>query len=214
MIPELQGLKGIIFDCDGVVIDSWESTRYFFNRIREGVGLPPMSPEQEKYVFVSTVDEGIEHIVPQDLKTCALEVKRSITVEDLLPHLREQPGIRGFLRELKKRGLRAAVNTNGGAENTAIFAALELLEYFDAVVTADDVVQGKPAPDGVFLILDALGLAPEDTVFIGDSHIDQATASAAGLTFWSYCNPKLQASLHLKGFIGLERRVSASYFST
>ena len=43
------GLAGVIFDCDGVLLDSRESNSIFYNRVLAVFGLPPMTPEQEKY---------------------------------------------------------------------------------------------------------------------------------------------------------------------
>lgn len=48
------GLRGVIFDCDGVMIDSRAANDEFYNRVLAYFGLPPMTPEQEAYSFMAT----------------------------------------------------------------------------------------------------------------------------------------------------------------
>ena len=49
-----QGIGGVIFDCDGVIIDSRATNGIYYNRILEHFGLPPMTPEKERYSFMAT----------------------------------------------------------------------------------------------------------------------------------------------------------------
>ena len=76
------------------------------------------------------------------------------------------------------------------------FVALELPEAF-----ADEVAAPKPAPDSIFALLERVGCAAEDTVFLGDSPYDMQCAHAAGvksaLALWGSHNPELQADFRL-----------------
>lgn len=194
-IPE--ATKAIIFDCDGVLIDSWESTMHYFNCVLDQMGLGPVAGDDEAFCFVHTVQESLEHMVPASRHHELPEALASVSVDEILSRVKRQPLIREFLSMLKDKDLRLAVNTNGGGEARTVLDHLGLLGFFDMVVTSHDVESGKPAPDGALLILDFFGLSPEQCLFIGDSFIDQATAKAAGVPFWSYGPEPLEGQGHI-----------------
>ena len=197
------GVKAVIFDCDGVLIDSWASTMYYFNHVRSAVGLEPMGPDLEEYCFIHTVDESIAHIVPGELLDAAMAVKTPMPFEAMLPLITPQSGVARFLDLLAGAGLRLAVDTNGGHEQHMVLKSVELHQRFDMVVTADDVERGKPWPDGPMSILDRFGLRPDQALFIGDSIMDQRAAHSAGIPFWAFGNPALDARRHIAAYAEL-----------
>jgi HAD superfamily hydrolase (TIGR01509 family) len=73
-----------------------------------------------------------------------------------------------------------------------------LEDAFDLVVTALDVINPKPHPDQLNKILDHFALAPDQTIFIGDSELDAAAARAAGVSFVAYANRMLAADFHIE----------------
>lgn len=202
--------QGIIFDCDGVLIDSWESTRYYFNRILSALNLPEMTPLQEDFAFIHTIPQTLAEIVPAELKGLAHEESVKITAEDLLPRLQVKPGIKDFLEYLKLKSIRCAVDTNGGHEALGILAGLALLPYFELVVTNQEVSEPKPHPEGIRLILNHWRLRATEVAFIGDSAVDQAAARNAGVSFWAYENPSLEARVHLPDFAAARQILQTS----
>lgn len=179
-------VQAIIFDCDGVLVDSWRSTRHYFNSIRAAVGLGPMDSGQEDYCFVHTVPVSVAHIVPVADLERALDAARNFPFEQLLPLLQLMPGIVGVLEQLRAAGLKLAVDTNAGAEQHIILDNMGIRDHFDMIVTTEDVIRGKPSPEGVRLILDRFGLTPGSALFIGDSHLDRQAAESAGVPFWGF----------------------------
>ena len=203
------GRRLVIFDCDGVLIESWDSTMAFYNRILAGLGLGPMTPEDETYVFASSIPEGLARLVPPDLRPAAEGILKTVKVEDFLSLIRIKPGVPEFLDHLRKSGRKTAVCTNGGAEARPILEALGLLWYFEIVVTAADVERPKPHPEGVLRILETVGAAPREAVYIGDSEQDRLAAQAAGVDFIAYGAPRLAADVHLDDFGSLLESSSA-----
>ncbi len=118
---------------------------------------------------------------------------------------RLQEGAAGFVRALERAGIRRAVNTNGGSEARTNLDSLGLKGAFDLIVSADDVKRPKPWPDGVRLILDRLGIRPGEAVYIGDSVMDGRTARAAGVEFWAYRAPDIEAGRHFHDYDRLTR---------
>ncbi|WP_151737797.1 HAD family hydrolase [Paenibacillus tengchongensis] len=94
------------------------------------------------------------------------------------------PGLLPFLLKCAEAGLKLGVVTSDEAKTTG--EQLEWLGaagYFGSVVTRDRVTHGKPAPEMAELACAELGLAPEETVIIGDSNADMQLGKGAGLCF-------------------------------
>jgi len=63
---DLRRIRGVVFDCDGVLFDSRDVNRHYYNHIRGALGLAPMSREEEDYAFMHTVDKAMARIIPAD----------------------------------------------------------------------------------------------------------------------------------------------------
>ena len=182
------GLTGIIFDCDGVMIDSRAANAIFYNKVLAALGLPPLTPEQDAYTFMATARQALEYIVPPEMHQRMYEVVRTEVIysRDIVPLLQIYPGYREFLELAHGHGMRLAVHTNRTAEGMQrVLDFLALPSYFNPVVTATEAAP-KPAPDGVRLILEQWGADPEQVLFVGDSPNDQKAATAAGVVFAAF----------------------------
>ena len=92
------------------------------------------------------------------------------------------PGILELLRFLKRHKVRCALFTGKGIHTTTVtMHAFALMPYFDYVVTGNDVVNHKPAPEGIEMILDHFSLRKEEVLMVGDSVGDVKAARKAGV---------------------------------
>lgn len=71
--------------------------------------------------------------------------------------------------------------------------------FFDTIITGDDVARPKPAPDALHQALAAVGVPPAAACYVGDTHVDYATARAAGAHFIGVTGP-LAHALHGDGY--------------
>ncbi len=102
---------------------------------------------------------------------------------DIARTSRPYPGVEATLEALRTRGLKLGIVTNKADRPTAkLLKALGFEKYFGAVV-GGDVPFRKPDPRHVRVGLAALGSAPGETAFVGDSPNDAFSARAAGLPF-------------------------------
>lgn len=87
------GLTGIIFDCDGVMIDSRAANAIFYNKVLAALGLPPLTPEQDAYTFMATARQALEYIVPPEMHQRMYEVVRTEVIysRDIVPLLQIIP---------------------------------------------------------------------------------------------------------------------------
>jgi HAD superfamily hydrolase (TIGR01509 family) len=190
-------VQGVIFDCDGVLIDSKQANVRFYNLILEALGRSPMGPEDEEYVHSQTVTESIRHIVPQSEVERAFQEARRISYSSVLPWIRLQEGLIQGLERLRAIGMPCAINTNRTNTIGLILDEFGIRPYFEPVVTAETVDHPKPHPESVYWILAQWGLSPENVVFIGDTDVDCRTAAAAGVPFWAFRNEGLIAERHI-----------------
>lgn len=195
--------KGIIFDCDGVLIDSRKANAGYYNRVLAVLGLPPMTREQDSYAFMATSRQALEYIVPPNLHARIPEACRQVSYcRDILPLLELQEGLREFLAFLQSEGIRCAVHTNRTDTMDEVLHFFGLEQYFAPVMTAG-TAKPKPSPEGVWEILRQWSCQPEEVLFLGDSTLDELTAARAGVPFAAFCNPQL-GGLAITSFRALE----------
>jgi beta-phosphoglucomutase family hydrolase len=168
-------MKGVLFDWDGVVIDSSAQHERSWEILAAEISKPlPVGH------FKAGFGKKNQVIIPEILRwaTDPAEVNRlADRKETIYRELVRQdgvhilPGARELLAALKEAGIPRAIASSTPRENLeSIFAATGLDQWFDAVVCGDDVVNGKPAPDIFLLAAEKLGLAPSDCVVIEDAH--------------------------------------------
>ncbi len=195
--------QGIIFDCDGVIINSKEANIKFYNLILEGLGLSKMDKEQEDYVHSHTVSESIKYIVPQEMVEKAFEIGKGISYTEVIDLIELEDGLIDFLNILKKKGKKCAINTNRTNTMPLILSKYGLESYFDPVVTAWTIKNPKPHPESVFFILKKWGLLPKDVLFIGDSEVDELTAKNVPVDFVAYKNNSLKGLANISNYNSL-----------
>jgi HAD superfamily hydrolase (TIGR01509 family) len=105
-----------------------------------------------------------------------------IVREEYTTSMEHRPGARELVERL--RGVVPLAVASNTANDLVTFAleATGLLDSFDAVVTADQVAHGKPAPDVYLEACRLLGVAPSEAIALEDSESGVASAKAAGMT--------------------------------
>ncbi|MDR2572867.1 MAG: HAD family hydrolase [Desulfovibrio sp.] len=199
------GLTGVVFDCDGVMIDSREANREYYNRILAFLGLPAMTAEQEVYAFMATARGALRAMVPEDMHP-RLEYAATVAVNygrDVMPLLRLSPGFRDFIQWLRQRGLRMSIATNRvDAALQTVLDFFDLPDYFNPMVTASKAAP-KPSPECVRLVCDTWGVKPHTVLFVGDSESDRQAAAGGGAVFAAFNNNALEGHLRVGDFAAL-----------
>lgn len=172
-----------LFDLDGTLIDSidliFRSYRHAAARHlsaefpdsvwREGLG----TPLRQQFRAVCQDEELIEVMVVS---------YREYFLEHHDASIRLYPSVDDMLKALVERGVRLGIVTSKlrfGAERG--LRATGILEYFDTIVSADEVGRPKPHPEPVLTALERLGAEAERTLFIGDSPHDISAGLGAGV---------------------------------
>lgn len=169
-----------ILDLDGTLVDSVDDLAASVNHALAALGLPARTTAEIR----SFVGEGARVLVaraiaPRDeLLEPALALWREHYDAHCLDRTRLYPGVDAALAGA---GRVLAVHTNKpGALARKILAGLGVSGRFAAIVGGDDAPR-KPDPAGALAIMAQVGASRADTVFVGDSRVDVATARAAGV---------------------------------
>ena len=196
-------LKLIVFDCDGVLFDSRESNRLFYNHLLQQFGRQQMTEEECDFVHIHNTNDAIAHIFrhypDQDLE----EVNRFRLTSDYTPFLRQlkmEKELLPFLEIVYPR-YHLAISTNRTNTMEPLLQKFQLRHYFGKVMTAQNAKRPKPAPDALEEILSHYHCEPDESIYIGDSIIDQEHANSCAVPFIAFKNPSLAADYHVNGFL-------------
>jgi len=191
-------IKVVSFDCDGVMFDSSQANRSYYNHILQQFGLPPMTDHQFAYAHMHTVDEALRFILEtSDQLEAVQQYRRRMSYDPFIRDMVMEPHLRALLKRLRPT-YKTAVATNRTNSMGRVLEEHGLETLFDKVVTASDVSRPKPFPDELLALLDHFGIAPSQMIFIGDSELDAVAAAQAKVPFVAYGNPRLEALAHIQ----------------
>ena len=181
--------KAVIYDCDGVILDSIESNYIFYNRIMAGLGRPAIDrlcTESERVLHTFSYLDVIEHFFGNDpQKDQAIAIGKTIRYKELMPYMRREEGLVETLTVLKGK-VELAICTNRAASMEMIIEDFGLEGFFGCIMTAGKVQNPKPHPEPLLKVLEHYGITPQEALFVGDSDVDRRAAQAAGVPFIAY----------------------------
>ncbi len=180
----LKEKKAIIFDMDGVVIDSEplheRSSRLVFAEYNEEI-------EDEVFAdFKGSTDRTIlEFLVKDrnlDLDVDTLLQQKRLAYASLIDELRLIEGVISFINKISP-AYRLALTTSASLQNKELaFAKFNLHSFFEVVITSDDISKPKPDPEPYRVTTEKLMLSPNNCMVIEDSYNGVRSAAGAGCT--------------------------------
>ena len=197
-------LKLVIFDCDGVMFDSKDANRIYYNHLLEKFGHPLMNEQEEDYVHSHNVLDSVDYI----FRNYPLEIdgvnqyRISVDYTPFLKYMVIEPDLKEFLSILKPK-FYTAISTNRSNTMPSVMKMHDLDPYFDLVITALDVERPKPHAEGLVKILNYFQLSANEAVYIGDSMVDREHTAAVNMRLISFKNPELPAEYHVNRFLDI-----------
>jgi len=178
-------IQGILFDMDGVLVDSeeyiFEATRLMFAEhgvaVKPEDALPFVGTGENRYIAGIGERNGFIVDIERD-KARTYQIYAEITPGKL----KALPGVHSFIRQCKAAGLKMAVASSADKIKIAInLREIGLTaETFDAIISGEDVERKKPFPDIYLLAAERIGLKPENCIVIEDAVSGITAGKAAG----------------------------------
>ncbi|NMA65703.1 MAG: HAD family phosphatase [Clostridiaceae bacterium] len=187
-------IKALVFDMDGVIIDSEPLQIEIIVQVLKQLG--GNSKPEEIYEFVGATNDELwatlkkRHNIKKSVKEI-LEIHDSYK-KKRFPEakLETVEGIPELIKEAKRKGLKIALATSSTkflAEY--ILKRFDIYQYFNILVTADDISNSKPNPEIYIKAANLLGVNSDECIAIEDAHLGVKAAKAAGMKCIAYVNP-------------------------
>ncbi len=180
---KIPGIRALVFDLDGTLIDSKLDLAISVNAALEAMGRPPLAHEK----IFGYVGQGAPLLIQRSLGEGAAEEECARGLEFFLRYYRQHmldhtvayPGVREALEHLAEYPM--AVLTNKPVHfSKGILQGLGLAAYFRYVYGGNSFERKKPDPMGMEILLQDFAAAPREAMLVGDSEIDVLTARNAG----------------------------------
>lgn len=184
MSPQKPETRAVVFDMDGVLIDSHPAHRAAWESFLQSLGVRVAEEDLSFILEGRTRSEILRHFLG-DLPEDQLQEygrRKDEIFRELEHSIEPGPGVMALLSRLEQMGLSCAVATSASEIRTAsTIERLGLSAYFDAIITAADVRMGKPDPQVYQLACDRLGISPNLALAFDDAPAGVVSARSAGL---------------------------------
>ena len=178
-------LRAVIFDWDGVVVDSSAHHERSWEVIASRRGFP-LPADHFKRGFGKKNNVIIPDLgwatAPAEVDALAREkedIYRSLVREKGIDPL---PGVRELLAALQAAGIPCAIGSSTERANLdCLLDLMDLRKFFRVIVSGDEVERGKPDPSIFLLAAERLGIAAADCVVIEDALVGIEAARRAGM---------------------------------
>ena len=177
-------IRYVVFDLDGTLLNTLDDLFLSVNKILSDHSYKTRSKNEVR----SYLGNGVRALL--DL---ALPEEERFRTDELLPEFKAYydlhkedntapyAGVKEAVAEIKKAGVKCAIVSNKFDAAVQELKNVTFSGLIDFACGEREGVKPKPAPDGVFLAMQALGADPAETVYVGDSEVDLATANNSGL---------------------------------
>ncbi len=178
-------IKGILFDMDGVILDTEKLYTRFWQEAANALGYP-MTKEQAMGLRSLNREFGAAKMQSYFDVPVNYEEVRNKRIELMNAFIEKEgvelkPGIKELLFYLKEKGIKTAIATSSPIERTEKYlASVGLTGAFDKLISGYMVKKGKPEPDIYELAAKEIGLTPQECLAIEDSPSGLLSASRAG----------------------------------
>lgn len=186
-------IKALIFDFDGLILDTetawyeaykkvlWEEYQFDLplEKFVQAVG-------SSNGVLVTYLNQAIGTVLNLE----EVQAQTSVLHTEAVKNLDARPGVVDYLKGAKEKNLAIALATSSSRNWVEHhLGQLQLLPYFDHLITRDDVEQVKPAPDLFLKAIETLNVAPEEAVVFEDSLNGLIAAREVGIPTVIIPNP-------------------------
>lgn len=196
----------IVFDCDGTLLDTLTDLRNAVNYVLRAHDLPERSVPEVK----AALGNGVAHLMRQSLPDSISEAEFNTYLDEFKAYYGEHlqdytapyPGMLDVLDTLRAKGYKLAIVSNKIQEGITPLNKEYFGDRLPVAIGERPGLQRKPAPDMVLQALKELDSTQSESIYIGDSEVDVATANNSGLlcigVTWGFRDKQLHKDLGVK----------------
>ena len=196
----------IVFDCDGTLLDTLTDLRNAVNYVLRAHDLPERSVPEVK----AALGNGVAHLMRQSLPDSISEAEFNTYLDEFKAYYGEHlqdytapyPGMLDVLDTLRAKGYKLAIVSNKIQEGITPLNKEYFGDRLPVAIGERPGLQRKPAPDMVLQALKELNSSQDESIYIGDSEVDVATAKNSGLlcigVTWGFRDEQLHKDLGVK----------------
>lgn len=193
----------IVFDCDGTLLDTLTDLRNAVNYVLRAHDLPERSVPEVK----AALGNGVAHLMRQSLPDSISEAEFNTYLDEFKAYYGEHlqdytapySGMLDVLDTLRAKGYKLAIVSNKIQEGITPLNKEYFGDRLPVAIGERPGLQRKPAPDMVLQALKELGSTQDESIYIGDSEVDVATAKNSGLlcigVTWGFRDEQLHKDL-------------------
>lgn len=188
-------LKAVIFDMDGVVIDSEMIHAKVESELFKKLGFSISDEEHDSFVGSTTrsmweklkekfaLEPSVDELVNTNKENY---LDALLSCRDMQPI----PGVVELIKDLASNNVKLSLASSSSLKEIDIILGMfDIKESFHAITSGDEVDRSKPAPDIFLLAAERLGVSPKNCVVIEDASNGVAGAKAAGMKAVGYKAP-------------------------
>lgn len=176
----MKNFDGIIFDVDGTLTSTNELIFATFNFIAEKYLDKTFTNQEIMNLFGPPEDVILKELCGDNFEAAQKDYYQFYSDNHHLASI--YPGIMNILEYLKTKNILLSVYTGKGRRAALItLKKLDIVHYFDMIVTGDDVANHKPHPEGILVFIEKFGLKKERVLMVGDAPSDINAAKSAGV---------------------------------
>jgi len=175
----------VIFDMDGVLADTGPIHYESWVKLAKQIGVK-FSKRFFNLTFgqqsISITRELVGPKIKQEVVEKWANLKELYYREMVKDELKLLPGALDLIKELHARNFKLAVGSSGPPENVdLLLSTLNIKDYFDVIITAAEVKNGKPAPDVFLIAAEKLNIKVDNCLVIEDAPVGITAARKAGM---------------------------------
>lgn len=190
-------IKAVLFDVDGVLLDSFEANLKFFKDLMRFTGYQPPTADRFRSMthmtFQNLVSE-LTGLTSQEKIEKIIELRKNGTVPYPDELLRAPTELVATLQTLSRRYPLGVVTSRFRQEFDEASVLHPVVSLFSTIVAYEDTKKHKPHPEPMLLAAQRLGVSPSECVYIGDAQTDFEAATNAGMQFLNFAQIPLDGA--------------------
>jgi HAD superfamily hydrolase (TIGR01549 family) len=180
-------IKAVLFDMDGVLIDSHDAWFDRYNASLKHFGFDEINDEEfDKYVWAVSFKENAKNYFPGIAVEQILGFYHK-TFDKFSKKIKKMKSVENILKILKEKNFKIGLTSNTTSTIVRkVLQKINIQSHFDIILGGEQIQNPKPDPEIILKACQKLNIKPREAVLVGDTVYDEQAAKAAGCGFIGY----------------------------